>query len=267
MGSTYPRYNFKSSHEVPVGTRTSTAEGGCSTFVAQSPSAVVLGLLFDMGDVLYDATVWRRWLIQLLRRFDLHLDYTTLFQSWDRHYLRDVHCGKRPLCDAFCEFMGSIGLAKPQIDEIELACRSRRHQLEREAKPLPGVRATIGRLHESGLKLGVLSDSQYSGEQLQEQLHRFGMGGLFMAVVSSLDLGQTKPAPACYLQALKQMGTAACETVFVGHDTEELAGAGAVGMRTIAFNFDPDASADVYIARFEELIQEVVKPTGLASAG
>ncbi len=244
MGSTYQRINITSSSNIRIS-----------------------GLLFDMGDVLYDATVWRRWLIQLLRRFDLHLDYATFFQSWDRHYLRDVHRGKRPLYDAFREFMSSIGLAKPEIDEIELAARARRHQLEREARPLPGVRATLGRLHESGLKLGVLSDSQYSGAELAEQLRGFGLGGLFTAVVSSLDLGQTKPQPACYLRALKQMGVAASESVFVGHDAEELAGAGAVGMRTIAFNFDPQARADVYIARFEELIQEVVKPTDLASAG
>ncbi|MEA1952538.1 MAG: HAD-IA family hydrolase [Planctomycetota bacterium] len=267
MGSTYPRYNLKSSNETLPISGTSTAEGGCSTFAAQPPSAVVSGLLFDMGDVLYDATAWRRWLIQLLRRFDLHLDYNTLFHSWDRNYLREVHRGERPLCEAFREFMDSIGLKKPQIDEIELACQARRHQLEREARPLPGVRATIGRLYESGLKLGVLSDSEYPGEELKERMQRFGLGGFFSAVVSSRDLGQTKPEPACYLRALKQMGATASESAFVGHDAGELAGARAVGMRTIAFNFDPEAQADVYIARFEELIQEVVKPTKLASVG
>ena len=88
MGSTYPRYNSTSSISIPV--------SGCRKL-----SEPISGLLFDMGDVLYDATVWRRWLIQLLRRFDLHLDYTTLFKSWDRCFLLDVHRGRRPLCDAF----------------------------------------------------------------------------------------------------------------------------------------------------------------------
>lgn len=249
MGPTYPHFSCNNPNETSL------------------QSAVLSGLLFDMGDVLYDATVWRRWLKQLLRRFDLHLDYHTLFQSWDRRYLRDVHRGERPLCDAFRDFLGSVGLTKPQIDEIELACRARRTQLEREARPLPGVRATIGSLHESGLKLGVLSDSQYSGRELEEQLQSFGLGGFFSTVVSSRDLGQTKPEPACYLRALKQMGVAVRESAFVGHDAEELAGAKAVGMRTIAFNFDYQAVADVYLARFDELIKEVVKPSGLAAAG
>ena len=229
MKPTHPRYDSRSSISANRSNRCKLGNP-------------VSGLLFDMGDVLYDATVWRRWLVQLLRRFDLHPDYNTLFQSWDRNYLRDVHRGERPLCDAFREFMDSIGLTKPQIDEIELACRARRHQLELEARPLPGVRATIGRLHESGLKLGVLSDSEYVGEELKERLKRFGLGGYFTAVVSSRDLGQTKPEPACYLRALKQMGVSAAESAFVGHDAEELAGANAVGMRTIAFNFSPDAT-------------------------
>lgn len=40
--------------------------------MAENGSRKTLGLLFDMGDVLYDATVWRRWLLQLLHKMGLH---------------------------------------------------------------------------------------------------------------------------------------------------------------------------------------------------
>ena len=46
----------------------------------------------------------------------------------------------------------------------------------------------------------------------------------------------------------------------MGHDRLELAGAAAVGMSTIAFNFDSDAQADVHINRFEELIEVLIPP-------
>ena len=49
------------------------------------------------------------------------------------------------------------------------------------------------------------------------------------------------------------------KVAFVGHDRLELSGASAVGMPTIAFNFDPDAQADVHISRFEELVEVLVK--------
>jgi FMN phosphatase YigB (HAD superfamily) len=51
------------------------------------------------------------------------------------------------------------------------------------------------------------------------------------------------------------MELSADRVAFVGHDTEELAGAARVGMSTIAFNYDTNAKADVFITRFEELLR------------
>jgi FMN phosphatase YigB (HAD superfamily) len=73
------------------------------------------------------------------------------------------------------------------------------------------------------------------------------------------------PERACYLTALKALHLPAGEVAFVGHDAAELAGAAAAGMPTIAFNFDADARADVYLARFEELL-EVIHPRPLLAA-
>ena len=39
----------------------------------------VRGLVFDMGDVLFDATVWRRWLLQQLQRMGLQAGYRSFF--------------------------------------------------------------------------------------------------------------------------------------------------------------------------------------------
>jgi FMN phosphatase YigB (HAD superfamily) len=80
------------------------------------------------------------------------------------------------------------------------------------------------------------------------------LGQVFKAVVSSIDLERIKPDPVGYRTALEAMELAADRVAFVGHDAEELAGAAAVGMATIAFNHDPDAKADVFIARFEQLL-------------
>ena len=227
----------------------------------------VAGLLFDMGDVLYDATVWRRWLLKMLGRIGLHVDYCGFFRVWDREYLVDVHRGRRELREAFRAFLQSFGLSHPQIDEVDLACQARRCQLEQSARPLPGVRATITRLHETGLVLGVLSDSQYTSTVLEQRLDRFGLGGMFASVVSSFDLGHTKPGPVGYLKALQAMHLPPGRVAFVGHDADELSGAKAVGMHTVAFNFDTDAEADVYIARFEELLDLLGVRTPRAAAG
>jgi HAD superfamily hydrolase (TIGR01509 family) len=227
----------------------------------------IRGVLFDMGNVLYDDTVWRRWVLQLLSHLGLHTNYRCFFRVWDRDYLGDVHCGRREFREAFEAFLLSAGLTRSQIDEVEAACRARRHQLDQGARPLPGVKPTLERLHQSGLTLGVLSNSEHAASVLRGRLRRFAVGDLITTVVSSIDLKRTMPDPACYLTALKAMKLPAEQVAFVGHDTAELAGAAAVGMPTIAFNFDADAQADVYLARFDELPDAVGPPPPLAAAG
>lgn len=235
---------------------------------AGSLSRPVRGLLFDMGDVLHDATLWRRWLLQLLARMGLHTNYRLFYHVWDHDYLPEVHRGHRDFCEAFGDFLLAVGLSRAQIDEVQAACQAKRRDWESTARLLPGVKPTLARLHAAGYVLGVLSDSVHASPLLWELLDRFGVSRFFTAVVSSIDLGETKPHPIGYRTALEKMGVAPEQAIFVGHDTAELAGAARVGMETVAFNFDPDAKADVFIARFEELLEVVttVRPP-LAAAG
>jgi HAD superfamily hydrolase (TIGR01509 family) len=215
------------------------------------------GLLFDMGDVLYDATAWRRWLLQLLARMGLHAHYRTLYRIWDDEFLDDVHRGRREYGEAFQAFLLSIGLSRAQIDEVQAASLARKRELEAHVRPLPGVRSTIERLAAHGVTLGVLSDSEQCGDGLHEQLARLGLGTCFSAVVSSIDLEYTKPSPICYRAALNAMQLSADEVAFVGHDGAELAGARAIGMRTVAVNYERGAKADHYLTRFDELLEIV----------
>src|SRR5688572_21192831 len=67
----------------------------------------VRGLVFDMGDVLYDATLWRRWLLQLLQRLGHLYSYREFYQVWDRDYLDLVHRGKREYREAFASFLSA----------------------------------------------------------------------------------------------------------------------------------------------------------------
>jgi len=213
------------------------------------------GLLFDMGDVLVDATLWRRWLLRVLSRLGLHTNYRSFYHIWDHDFLQDVHRGRREFSEAFGAFLLSAGLSPGQIDEVEAACQTRRSQWEQTARLLPGVKLALAKLHAAGVVMAVLSDSEYPATVLAERLQRLGVGEFFKAVVSSIDLERIKPDPVCYLTALEAMGLSADQVAFVGHDAEELAGAAGVGMSTIAFNYDPHAKADVFIARFEELLQ------------
>ncbi|HUT09766.1 MAG TPA: HAD-IA family hydrolase [Thermoguttaceae bacterium] len=227
----------------------------------------IRGVLLDMCNVLYDATLWRRWVLQLLTRLGLHTSYRSFFKIWDRDYLDAVHRGQREFCEAFEAFLASAGLSRAQIDEVEGACQARRRILQEGARPLPGVKTTLGRLHKSGFVLGAISNSESPASVLQQQLGRFGLDRLFTTVISSFDLKQTMPEEICYRTALESMNYPPAQVAFVDHDTAELAGATAVGMPTVAFNFDADARADAYLDRFDDLLEVVGEPRPLAAAG
>ena len=211
----------------------------------------VEGILFDMCNILYDDTVWRRWLLQLLSRLGLSTNYCSFFRLWERDYLSDVHSGRREFREAFVSFLRCAGLSAGQIDEVEAASHARRRQLESQSRPLPGVRSTLWRLHQEGFVMGVICNSEHPTNVLRDRLRVFGIEKMFHGVLSSLDLSRCMPDPACYLAGLQAMNLAPEKVAFIGHDRLELAGASAVGMPTVAFNFDTDAQADVHIDRFE----------------
>ncbi len=82
-----------------------------------------------------------------------------------------------------------------------------------------------------------------------------GFGHVWDVFISSKEIGLQKPHPEIYLAALKQLSISADQAVFVGHDADELIGAKAVGMKTVAFNYKDDAEADCYIEYFADLLQ------------
>ncbi|MEZ6069147.1 MAG: HAD family hydrolase [Pirellulales bacterium] len=215
--------------------------------------AATRGVLFDMGDVLFDATAWRRWLLGLLSRLGIHSQYRPLFHVWEVDFLDEVHRGERNYLEAFRDFLGAIGLSRGQIDEVCAASQARKRAIETTVRPLPGVRSTLAELQRQGYVLGVLSDSESTAAQIRRRLDSIDLGRPFSTIVSSRDLARTKPDPLTYATALAQMDVAADETLFVGHDQVELRGAARAGMRTVAFNNDRAVVADVAIERFDQL--------------
>ncbi len=225
------------------------------------------GLLLDTCNVLYDATGWRRWMLQVLQRLGLHTHYRCLFHVWEKDYLPPVHRGERDVCEALRSFLQAIGLSRGQIEEVATTCQARRLRWESETRLLPGVKSTLRRLASGGIPLAVVSNTEHPSGVLRERLERMGLHDLLTAVVSSRDLGCIKPDPICYESALEALGLHAGQAAFVGHDADELAGAKRLGMQTIAFNATHDVEADVLLTRFAELAELVHVPTSQSRAG
>lgn len=210
-------------------------------------------LLFEFDNVLYDATAWERWLLRVLRQVIISGDVRSLLSIWEQQFRVDVHRGRCSFLDGFTAFLRSLGLTAAQVQEIEAASEPRRRQFCDDIRPLPGVRKTLDELAGAGITLGVLADSASTGAALQSQLNQLGFGGLFSLVLSSVDLGAAKPDHLGFETALRQFGLPAARVGFVACRGEHLNAASRLGMPTIAFNCHGQASADVYLNRFDEL--------------
>lgn len=223
---------------------------------AQGPHAVapIGGIIFDMADVLYDDTLWRRGLLRIVNRLGLRARYEEFYRTWDRDYLVDVYRGRREYAEALQSFLLAWGLSWAQVDEVEAASRIQRENLDRSLRPLPGVVKTILELSERGLPLLAWSDACQPAASLAKKLERLTLGNCFRAVLSSCDLQCAQPSPRCYQAAVDALGLAVDQALYVGHDAEHLAGAQAAGLRTVAFNFPPGARADYYLTQFEDLL-------------
>ncbi len=216
-----------------------------------------VGLLFDADDVLYDATVWRHWLVQLLSRLGMHTSHQAFFHLWERSFLVEAHCGRCDYWDALRGLLTSIGLARGQIDEVLAAASARRRQLDETVRALPGVARTLERLQHRGVRLGVVANDDAGSATLAQRLRRAGLNVEWHAIVTSYDVQCAMPEAHVYHAALTTLGLPAEQAAVVSHDRVELAGAAAIGMHTIAVHHEGDIVADVHLDRFDQLLTAV----------
>lgn len=210
-------------------------------------------LVFEADNVLFDATLWRRWLHQLLGRFGIHTEFDSFFERWEREYLADVHRGRREFGEALQSFLLSSGVTAAQFDEIEAASTAKRRDLAVSTRLLRGVRSALWQLHGAGYRLAVLANDERPGVQVATQLERGGLGGLFQAVISSFDLERTMPDPATYAAVLAALGERSGRSAFVSTHVRSLTGAAAVGLRTVSINARLAAPFDISLESISDI--------------
>jgi HAD superfamily hydrolase (TIGR01662 family) len=93
------------------------------------------------------------------------------------------------------------------------------------------VPEVLQQLHASGMKIGLISNTQRSLAAFQSH---FSLEGLFTAAVSSYDHGYMKPHRSIFEAALKQIGARPSEAMMVGDSVPaDIEGARGLGMRAV----------------------------------
>jgi HAD superfamily hydrolase (TIGR01509 family) len=94
-------------------------------------------------------------------------------------------------------------------------------------RPLDGAVEALERLRAAGLVLACVSDWDIG---LGEQLERIGLGHLFSLVLTSAEVGEEKPNPTLFLQALERLRVEPARALHVGDGEADRKGAEAAGL-------------------------------------
>ncbi len=212
-------------------------------------------VIFDMGDIFFDATVWRRSLTQYLQRAAVQIDYPELCRRWEAK-LVDVYLARREYWEAFREFMADLSLTDDAVDRAVAFARQKADGIEKRTL-FDGVAETLAQLKAMGLKLAVLSDTESREARVRRRLADLGIEDCFDAVLTSVDVGYVKPDPRAYAAAMAGLNVTAIETIFVGHDDEELEGATRAGLTAVAYNCEQGAPCHHHLRHFDKLLELV----------
>ena len=216
---------------------------------ARSNGHKVKALFFDAGDILYYRPIKEQKLKEFLQTQKLAPQPNL---EAEKKLLRNAAFrGELDRQEYYHNILRLYGITDPVL--VEEGVRAQAQDDETVAIH-EGVPETINALKQQGYLLGIITDTALPISTKLNWFEQYGFGHVWDVVISSKEIGVRKPAPILYEEAVQQMRLKACETAFVGHRAYELEGARAVGMRTIAYNFDKGSIADEYIEHFCDLL-------------
>lgn len=222
-------------------------------------------ILYDLGDVFFEAHYWRRWMFERLRATKHFLGSFVEFYNAYEHILIPVYEGREEYEVAYDRFLKRLNMPEPEA--FKRQSLTVKKYFERNRTLLPEVRTTLKELHRRGIVQVVVTDNESTGEELRDFiLRRFAIHEYITEVVTSREVGARKPAREIFKYALMKAGVPVEHALFVGHDQDEIDGAALLGFKTVQFNnyMGIQTQADFKVDCFSELLHFAGVPTAAA---
>jgi putative hydrolase of the HAD superfamily len=134
--------------------------------------------------------------------------------------------------------------ARPSEEQVAHATQVRRAAERRFGEPRPGAVEVLQALRDRGLRVGLISDCS---AELPEYFADLPVAPYIDAAVFSFVTGERKPHAANYLHCCARLGVEPVQCLYVGDGgSNELPGAGAVGMRAVHLAVEAESGGVVY---------------------
>jgi putative hydrolase of the HAD superfamily len=146
--------------------------------------------------------------------------------------------GKQNLtvADLLADALQFNGVTRIPRSQLEKAARLYEAAICAQAKPIPNAKEIVAEVKAAGFKLGLVSNTMFTGAAHKADMERFGLLDYFDAMVFSADVNKWKPTAAPFLHVLAELGVSGETAVYIGDDpTSDVLGGKRAGMRTIHF--------------------------------
>jgi HAD superfamily hydrolase (TIGR01509 family) len=151
---------------------------------------------------------------------------------------RRATTGERNLTvvDLLAELLEEYGLDAPPTAVLSSAAEQYQAAVQAQAYPLPAAATTLAQLKDEGYRLGLISNTMFSGKAHLADLARFDLAGYFDRVLFSAEENKWKPNPAPFVHMLLALALDPATAVFVGDDpANDVYGAQQAGLRAIHY--------------------------------
>lgn len=190
-------------------------------------------LLLDIGGVFYlgrpDAAFWARWAVEARMTPD-----ALQAQFWHGPDIEAANVGAIDAAEYHRRAGARMGLAPDLVQAMTEEAFL--------AEPNLAFADFVRGLRTEGLAVSALTNSWSSEAQLKA---RPLLAGLFDQVISSRDVGLTKPDPAIFHLTLDQLGLPAGEVLFVDDTPGHVEAARSLGIGGLCFEATDQVCADI----------------------
>jgi putative hydrolase of the HAD superfamily len=225
------------------------------------PRSRCRAVLCDLDDTLFDHRHATRQALGDLRQGESALAAWPMEELEQRHgeILEELHgevlAGRRTIDSArnerFLRLLEAAG-ADRVAERAVTAAGHYRVAYEAAWRPVPGARALLEAITASGRVVGVVTNNKVAEQR--RKLDRTGLAPFVSALVTSEEVGVSKPAPRIFEVALDALELAAADVVMLGDAwSTDIVGAVEVGIRAVWFNPRGRSSPDAAVPEVQSL--------------
>lgn len=184
----------------------------------------------------------------------------TAYQTLPGRWIQAT-AGKRNLTttDFLNEVLALLKVQEPAANIMDEAVSRYEDTVCAGATVIPHAREVVEHLSGEGYRLGLISNTMYSGRSHLSDLARFDLTQFFDSLLFSADFNKWKPTRAPFTHVMSELRATPESTVFIGDDPgADVTGARRAGMRAVHFQSSdrfPAPSGEIPDATIDDLRQ------------